>query len=82
MQGHTSSKGSSCFKDLSAPYIQLFLQSCKNGLRSPMVVHFILKRQFEDLFKQFFSILHGFFPHRKLPFLLFSTRTSAIIESQ
>jgi hypothetical protein len=27
------------------------LQRCKNGLRSPKVVHVVLKRQFKDLFE-------------------------------
>ena len=48
---HTSRKSTPSFKDLSASYIELFLQRCKNGLRSPKVVHVILKRQFEDLFE-------------------------------
>jgi hypothetical protein len=37
-----------------ASNIKLFLQRCKNGLCSPVVVHLILKRQFEDLIEQLF----------------------------
>jgi hypothetical protein len=48
---HTSGKSTSSFKDFFASYIELFLQRCKNGLRSPKVVHVVLKRQFKDLFE-------------------------------
>ena len=62
---HTSSQCATCFKDLSASYIELFLQSCKNGLRSSRVIHIVLESQFEDLFKKFSSVCHKFpFPKR------------------
>jgi hypothetical protein len=36
-------------------------------LSSPKVVHVVLKRQFEDIFKQLFPILHRFSPLKKIP---------------
>jgi hypothetical protein len=51
-QGHSSSKCTPRLEDILASNIKLFLQGCKNGLCSPMVVHLILKRQFEDLTEQ------------------------------
>jgi hypothetical protein len=77
---HASSKSTSCLKDLSTSYIELFLQSCKNRLRSPKVVHVVLKRQFEDIFKQFFPILHEFSPLKKIPPSLFIILTPFMME--
>jgi hypothetical protein len=57
-QGHSSGKRTPCLEDLPAYNTQLFLQSCKNGLCSPMEVQLILKRQFEYLIKQFFFFFH------------------------
>jgi hypothetical protein len=52
--GDPCGKSTSRFKDFFASYVQFFLQSCKNGLRSPKVIHIVLKRQFKDFVKQFF----------------------------
>ncbi len=61
--GDTRGQGTSGFEDFVASHVQFFLQSCKNGLRSAKIVHIVLKRQFEDLFKQFFST-HLFPPEK------------------
>jgi hypothetical protein len=67
-QGYPSSQCTPCLEDFSASNIELFLQRCKNGLRSPMVVHLILERQFEDLIEQLF-----FFHNRSSPSTEFLT---------
>jgi len=52
--GDPCGKDASRFKDFFASHIHFFLQSCKNGLRSPKVIHIVLKRQFKDFVKQLF----------------------------
>jgi len=52
--GDPCGKSARRLKDLFASYIQFFLQSCKNGLRSPKVIHIVLKRRFKDFVKQLF----------------------------
>jgi hypothetical protein len=56
--GHTPGQGASGLKNIRAAHLQLFLQSCKNGLGSTEIVHVILKGQFENLIQEFLSILH------------------------
>jgi hypothetical protein len=46
---HTPGESTACLEDLLAPHIQLFLQSCKNGLRSPNVGHVVVQCRLEDL---------------------------------
>ena len=47
-------KSTSRFKDFFTSHVQFVLQSCKNGLRSPKVIHIVFKRQFKDFVKQLF----------------------------
>jgi hypothetical protein len=56
LSGHPSCQGASCFKDFSASYIELFLQGCKNGLRSTKIIHVVLEGRFENLLENFFSV--------------------------
>ena len=53
------------FKNLFASNIQLFLQGCKNGLRSPKVVHVILERQLRYFLKELFTISHKIPPRER-----------------
>lgn len=43
LPSHASSEGAPGLKNILTSYIQFFLQSCKNGLRSPEIIHVILK---------------------------------------
>jgi hypothetical protein len=72
--GDPCGKSTSRLKDFIASHIHFFLQSCKNGLGSPKIIHIVLQRQFKDLFEQLF------FTHpmsSSLDFAL-STRSSKI----
>jgi hypothetical protein len=62
--GHPAREGASGFKDLLASHIQLFLQSCKNGLGSAEIVHVMLQGQFMDLSQKFLTIFHERFLSR------------------
>ena len=39
LAGHAPGQGGSGFKNIGASHSQLFLQSCKNGLRSAEIIH-------------------------------------------
>jgi len=62
MSGYASGEGASGFKDIVTDPIQPFLQSCKNSLRSAVVLHFIGEGSPGDLFEKFFSVFHHVLP--------------------
>ncbi len=49
-------ESASGFEDLRASNLQLFLQSCKNGLGSPEIGHVIMEGEFEDVLQKLFFI--------------------------
>lgn len=59
---NAAGQGAPRFEDLFASDIQLFLQGCKNGLRSPKIIHVILERQLRYFLKKLFTIPHNIPP--------------------
>lgn len=58
LPGNPSSQSTTRFENIRTANVDLFLQSCKNCLRSSKVVHIIRKCQFENLFENAFPISH------------------------
>lgn len=56
--GYTPGQSASRLEYLLASHTQLFLQSCKNGLRSAKIGHVVLEGQLEDLIQKLLSIIH------------------------
>ncbi len=57
--GYTTGQGAGSLEDLVISYGQFFLQSCKNCLRSPGILHVVFKGLGTDLLNKF----SGFFIH-------------------
>jgi hypothetical protein len=51
MPGNASREGASRLKNVMTDYPGFFLQNCKNGLCSAVVIHFIRKGYLVDFFK-------------------------------
>jgi hypothetical protein len=68
MPGHPSGKGAARLEDVLTHHANLFLQSCKNGLRSAVIIHFVVEGCFIDFLKKFLTVfvLHRFFPSSDL----------------
>jgi hypothetical protein len=81
LHGHAAGQRIARPEDLVTSDIHLFLQSCKNGLRSATVVYVVLKRQFKDLIKKLLSIRHDFpppsFERYEFPFAQLEPRMQA-----
>ena len=66
--GHTSGEGAARLEYVLTHHANLFLQSCKNGLRSAVIIHFVVEGCFIDFLKKFLAVfvLHRSFPSSHL----------------